>query len=268
MQAESGFLLQPRYGLRKLPPLKMRAASTTKKTNPAKAQAKNSAGDKTAAKAHRKSNPPDVAAILAILATTYGDATCALTHRDPFQLAVATILSAQCTDQRVNMVTPALFARYPTPAALAAADPAEVATIIRSTGVFNNKTKSLIGFAQAIVGTHGGQVPQSMEALRPLPGIGRKTANVVLGTGFRIAVGVVVDTHVKRIAHRLGLTNEEAPEKVEQDLIRLLPQSAWIDFSHQIIWHGRRICQARKPQCEICPLAPHCRFFQTGMANA
>ncbi|MGH7143591.1 MAG: endonuclease III [Planctomycetota bacterium] len=204
---------------------------------------------------------PDLPRLLAALATAYPQALCALTHRNAFELAVATILSAQCTDARVNMVTPALFRAYPDAAALAQADPAAVADLIRSTGFFNNKTKSLIGFAQALVRDHGGAVPQSMEALQPLPGIGRKTANVILGTSFGIAAGVVVDTHVKRISHRLGLTDETDPEKIERDLMALLPQDIWIDFSHRLIWHGRKICDARKPRCGDCTLRTQCRYF-------
>lgn len=211
---------------------------------------------------------PDLPKLLAALKTAYPEALCALQHTSPFQLAVATILSAQCTDARVNLVTPALFKRFPDPAALAAADPAEVAALIRSTGFFNNKTKSLIGFAQALMRDHNGAVPNTMAALNPLPGIGRKTANVVLGTAFSIASGVVVDTHVKRISHRLGLTDETDPEKIERDLTKILPQSEWIGFSHRLILHGRAVCDARKPRCTDCPLQSLCRYYRIAQSPA
>ncbi|HTL53775.1 MAG TPA: endonuclease III [Planctomycetota bacterium] len=204
---------------------------------------------------------PDVPALLAALKAAYPDPQCALTHANPFQLAVATILSAQCTDARVNMVTPALFKRFPDAAALAAADPEEVSGLIRSTGFYNNKTKSLIGFAKAVMEKFGGEVPRTMEQLNPLPGIGRKTANVILGTSFGIAAGVVVDTHVRRISGLLGLTEQTDPEKIEKELTALLPQEEWIAFSHRLILHGRAICIARRPQCEQCPLQKQCRYF-------
>lgn len=196
--------------------------------------------------------------IIKVLYTTYAEATCALTHRDPFQLAIATILSAQCTDERVNMVTPALFRKYKTPAALAGAGPDELIEIIRSTGFYKNKAKSILGFAKAVAGEHGGKIPQDMEILTKLPGIGRKTANVILGTGFGIASGVVVDTHVSRLSQRMGLTAQKDAVKIEQDLMRIIPKKDWINFSHAMIWHGRRICAARKPKCTECPLKTIC----------
>lgn len=192
------------------------------------------------------------------LGRQYGDATCALHHNSPLQLLLATILSAQCTDERVNQVTPALFARFPTAAALAASAPGEVEAIIRPTGFFNAKAKNLRGCCQALVDRHGGEVPRTMEELLLLPGVARKTANVVLGTAFHLATGVVVDTHVLRITRLLGLTRQSAPEKVERDLVALLPESEWIDFSHRLIWHGRKVCIARRPQCHACTLAPLC----------
>jgi endonuclease-3 len=196
--------------------------------------------------------------LLGALRRTYPDATCALRHESALQLLVATILSAQCTDARVNLVTPALFAKYRTAADYANADPAVFENEIRSTGFFRAKTKSILGAAKLLVEKHGGEVPDSMEALLELPGVARKTANVVLGTWFRKATGVVVDTHVDRVSHRLKLTKQSAPEKIEKDLMRLVPESEWIDFSHRVIWHGRRICAARSPKCGICPLGDWC----------
>lgn len=197
-------------------------------------------------------------AILGKLAAAYPDARCALDHRTPFELLVATILSAQCTDVRVNMVTPALFAKFPTARDLAGADVETVETMIRSTGFFRNKTKSLLGMANALVERHGGQVPADMEALRILPGVGRKTANVVLGNAFGINVGVVVDTHVTRLSRLLGLTKHTDPEKIERDLIGLVPREDWTMVSHWLIHHGRQVCIARRPQCDRCVLATLC----------
>jgi endonuclease III len=188
----------------------------------------------------------------------YPDPQCALTHDSPLQLLVATILSAQCTDVRVNMVTPALFARFPDAAALAEAPLAEIEKLIQSTGFFRNKAKNIKAACQAIVEQHGGEIPRELDALVQLPGVGRKTANVVLGSGFGIPSGVVVDTHVGRLSLRLGLTKQRDPDKVEQELMKLIPQDHWIDFSHELILHGRAICDARKPKCEACPLLPHC----------
>jgi endonuclease-3 len=189
---------------------------------------------------------------------TYPGATCALNHGNAFELAVATILSAQCTDERVNIVTRNLFKKYPTPRAFADAEPAKLELDIRPTGFYRNKARSIQGFAKAIVEQFGGDVPKDMEALVKLPGIGRKTANVILGTAYGLASGVVVDTHVSRLAQRMGLTKEEDPEKIEQDLMRLLPAEDWIAFGHAMIWHGRKICNARKPKCSDCPLEKEC----------
>lgn len=196
--------------------------------------------------------------LLPLLAKAYPDALCALQHQSPFQLLVATILSAQCTDERVNIVTPELFRRYPGPRELAAAKLADVEEIIRSTGFFHAKATNLIGMAKALMERHGGEIPRDLESLIQLPGVGRKTANVVLGTAFGIATGVVVDTHVKRIVQLLGLTRASQPEKIEQDLMQLLPRKEWVNFSHRLIHHGRRICIARRPRCPECPLLPAC----------
>lgn len=192
------------------------------------------------------------------LAKTYADAECALKHDNPFQLLAATILSAQCTDERVNMVTPALFAKYPTPAALAASKQEDVEKIIQSTGFFRAKATNLRGMAQALVDQFGGELPRTLEEMTSLPGVGRKTANVVLGTAFGLPTGVVVDTHVKRLTRLLGLTKNLDPVKIEHDLAALLPKSEWINFSHRLIHHGRRICNARKPNCAECPLLEFC----------
>jgi endonuclease III len=199
-----------------------------------------------------------VAVILEKLDEMYPNATCALTHRNPWELLVATILSAQCTDKRVNEVTPGLFAKYPTPQDFAAARQEVLADDIRSTGFFNNKAKSLIGAARKIVSEFGGKVPRTLEELITVPGAARKTANVVLGTAYGIAVGVVVDTHVQRVSRRLGLTKQTDPVKIEQDLMKIIPQNRWILFSHQIIHHGRALCIARKPRCAECKLNPVC----------
>jgi endonuclease-3 len=188
----------------------------------------------------------------------YPGATCALTHRDPWELLVATILSAQCTDKRVNLVTPGLFAKYPTPADFAAVRPEALAQDIRSTGFFNNKAKSIVGAARRVVSAFGGQVPKTMEELLTIPGAARKTANVVLGTAYGIAAGVVVDTHVSRIAQRLDLTRNADPVKAEQDLMKIIPQDHWISFAHQIILHGRALCVARNPRCKECGLNDLC----------
>jgi endonuclease-3 len=196
--------------------------------------------------------------ILAALDKLYPSAICALHHGNAWELLAATILSAQCTDERVNKVTPGLFKKYPSVAAMAAASQEELAQDIRSTGFFNNKAKSLISAAKKLMADHNGEVPRSMEELLKVPGAARKTANVVLGVAFGIASGVVVDTHVQRITHRLDLTKNEDPVKIEQDLIKLLPQNHWIQFSHQVIHFGRGICVARKPKCGECPLDPLC----------
>jgi endonuclease III len=199
-----------------------------------------------------------VKAIDDALADAYPDASTALEWRSPFELLVATILSAQCTDARVNMVTPALFARYPEPASLAGAAPPELEAMIRSTGFFRSKAAALIGMARGLRERHDGQVPTDMEALTRLPGVGRKTANVVLGTAFGIAVGIVVDTHVKRVSARLGLTTRSDPERVESDLMELLPKERWIGFAHRVILHGRAVCTARRPACPECPVNRLC----------
>ena len=196
--------------------------------------------------------------ILRILDEMYPGATCALHHHNPWELLVATILSAQCTDKRVNEVTPGLFQKYPTPEDFAAVRPEVLANDIRSTGFFNNKAKSIVGAAKKIVSQFGGQVPRKMEELLTVPGAARKTANVVLGTAYGIAVGVVVDTHVQRIAARLDLTKHTEPVKIEQDLMKTIPQEKWILFSHQIILHGRALCVARNPKCLECGLKTVC----------
>lgn len=196
--------------------------------------------------------------VLARLKAEYPTAHCELEHRTPYQLLVATILSAQCTDARVNLVTPAFFARYPTPRELASAERAEVEDMIRSTGFFRNKTKSLIGMARALVEDHGALVPADMEALRELPGVGRKTANVVLGNAFGINEGIAVDTHVTRLARLLGLTRQRDPLKIERDLMALIPDPDWTLVSHLLIWHGRRVCIARRPKCPQCVVAGLC----------
>ena len=206
----------------------------------------------------RGQDPARVRAIVKRLERAYPDAQCALRHSNPFQLLVATILSAQCTDERVNQVTPGLFQNYPTPQDFAALRQEVLEEEIRSTGFFRNKSKSIIGAARKIVQDFGGRVPDTMEELLTLPGVARKTANVVLGTAYGKASGVVVDTHVQRIAHRLDLSREKTPEKIEQDLLRIIPQNQWINFAHQLIFHGRRCCSARKPNCPACPLEDLC----------
>ena len=202
--------------------------------------------------------PDRIAAILAALDEAYPRAECALTHRSPWELLVATILSAQCTDVRVNLVTPELFRRFPTPQKMAKATLPQLEDLIRTTGFFRNKAKSIQGAARKIVADFNGELPQSLAELITIPGAARKTANVVLGVAFNKAEGVVVDTHVLRITRRLGLTKAETPEKIEQELMRILPQSRWISFSHQIIHHGRAVCQARKPKCGQCNLEQLC----------
>jgi endonuclease-3 len=198
------------------------------------------------------------AEILRRLKREYPGARCALEHADAYQLLVATILSAQCTDARVNLVTPAFFARYPSPEALARADQSEVEEMIRPTGFFRNKTRSLIGMAQALVADHRGEVPRTMEQLRVLPGVGRKTANVILGNAFGINEGVTVDTHVTRLTRLLGLTRHSDPVKIEQDLMLLFPRADWALLSHLLIFHGRQVCIARRPRCPACVLADLC----------
>jgi endonuclease III len=198
------------------------------------------------------------AAVARRLAKCYPQAHCSLDFASPFQLLIATILSAQCTDKRVNVVTGGLFDRWPTAAALAAASQAEVEAVIRSTGFFRAKAKNIRGCCEALVERHGGEVPRVLEELVRLPGVGRKTANVVLGSGFGLPSGVVVDTHVGRISRRLGLTRHADAVKAERDLIAVIPKSHWIVFSHRLIEHGRTVCTARRPRCEDCPLADLC----------
>ena len=202
--------------------------------------------------------PDRIAAILKGLDEAYPDVECALTHRSPWELLVATILSAQCTDVRVNMVTPALFKRFPTPQAMAKAKIEELEDLIRTTGFYHNKAKSILGAARRISEDFGGKVPQTLDELITIPGAARKTANVVLGVCFGKAEGVVVDTHVFRITHRLSLAQGDTPQKVEQELMKILPHSRWISFSHQIIHHGRQVCDARKPKCDRCNLETLC----------
>ncbi len=196
--------------------------------------------------------------ILRLLHIAYPDVECALNHRNAFELLVATILSAQCTDKRVNLVTPALFERFPTPKAMAEAEIAEIEELIRSTGFYHNKAKNIQGAAQRLVTAYDGEVPATMDDLLTLAGVARKTANVVLGVFYKIAVGVVVDTHVKRLSNRLGLTNQSTPEKIELDLQALAPQEEWINLSHLLIFHGRQVCDAKKPLCTVCCLNHLC----------
>jgi endonuclease III len=199
-----------------------------------------------------------VSAILAKLDEAYPAVTCALTHENPFQLLISTILSAQCTDERVNQVTATLYQKYKTPQDFAYANPKGLEQDIRPTGFFRNKTKSIMGASKKIVEEFHGEVPRTMEELLTLPGVARKTGNVVLGTAFGIAAGIVVDTHVQRLSGRLDLTQNTDPKKIEQDLMQVIPREKWILFSHQLIWHGRRVCQARKPKCLECNLKTLC----------
>ena len=233
-------------------------------TAPAKkAGARAKAAGNRSPKAARKEpaleiDPKRIQELLRRLAAAYPNAECALHHRSPWELLVATILSAQCTDARVNMVTPELFRKFPTPQAFAEASLPAIEEEIRSTGFYHNKAKSISGAAKAIVSQYRGRVPETMAELLPLPGVARKTANVVLGVAFGKAEGVVVDTHVLRLSHRLGLTRAEDPKKVEEDLMRVIPLDRWIAFSHEMIHHGRQICVARKPRCIDCPLETLC----------
>ena len=202
--------------------------------------------------------PERVAAILDGLRKAYPDAVCALNHKNAWELTVATVLSAQCTDVRVNLVTPSLFQTFPTPKAMAAASLPELEELIRTTGFFRNKAKSIQGAGRVVTGEFGGKVPETMDEMLRIPGVARKTANVVLGSWYGIAVGVVVDTHVLRLSRRLELTKETTPEKVERDLMKIIPQKDWIDLSHEMIFHGRQICIARKPRCADCTLEKTC----------
>ncbi len=228
-----------------------------------KAASKSAATKKAAAKKPAKPRrnplaPERISALLQRLAQAYPNAECALHHRNPWELLVATILSAQCTDARVNMVTPGLFKKFPTPTDFAHAPLVEIEEEIRSTGFYHNKAKSLNGAARKLVSEYGGKVPQTMDELLSLPGVARKTANVVLGVAFGKAVGVVVDTHVLRLSRRLELTKETQPVLVEKDLMKVIPQEHWIAFSHELIHHGRQVCIARKPRCPDCTLETLC----------
>jgi endonuclease-3 len=220
---------------------------------------KSPTGRKPARRTRRFAAPAERAPeIYRRLFAEYPDATCALDHRNPYELLVATILSAQCTDKRVNMVTPALFAKYPDAEALAAANPEELQEMIKSTGFFRNKTKSLLGMSRAVSEVHGGEVPPTMDALVKLPGVGRKTANVILGNAFDLNEGVVVDTHVTRLSQRLALSRAGDPAKIEQDLMALFPRDQWTLLAHLLISHGRAICDARRPLCEKCVVNDLC----------
>jgi endonuclease-3 len=233
------------------------AKSTAKKASAAKKQAV-ARELPTRPAARRDLAPERIKAILDILRDTYPNAECALVHGSPWQLLVATILSAQCTDARVNMVTPKLFAEFPTPQSMANASLESIEEIIRTTGFYHNKAKSIQGAGRVISEKFGGQVPQTMEELLTVPGAARKTANVVLGVAYGKAEGVVVDTHVFRLARRLGLTRSETAQAVEQDLMKVIPRDRWIQLSHELIYHGRQICDARKPKCAACPLETLC----------
>ena len=202
--------------------------------------------------------PDYVTEVIARLRAAHPDAHCALDYETPLQLLAAVILSAQCTDERVNLTTPALFARYPTAEALAAADPAELEAIVRPTGFYRNKARFLRQAAARLLAEYNGEVPPEMDALLSLPGVARKTANVVRGEIYGLADGITVDTHVKRLSARLGLTAESDPVKVERDLMALIPRQSWIEIAHLLIWHGRRVCTARKPNCPACPLNDIC----------
>jgi endonuclease-3 len=235
-----------------------KAKTKKKKTATPKKGAKPTKATKVPKTAGTGTDPKRVAAILTKLDEAYPAATCELKHENAFQLLISTILSAQCTDVRVNEVTQTLYKKYTTPEAFAYANPAELQQEIRPTGFFRNKTKSIMGASKAVVEKFGGQVPRTMDEILTLPGVARKTANVVLGTAYGIAVGVVVDTHVMRLSRRLDLSKNEDPKKIEQDLMRVIPQEKWIQFSHQLIWHGRRVCSARKPRCVDCNLESIC----------
>ena len=241
------------------PKSKKKPAVKKKQSSPKSKQTK-SAKTARASKPARAAgtDPKRVASILAKLDEAYGNATCELKHENAFQLLISTILSAQCTDVRVNQVAETLYKKYPNAKAFAYATPSELEQDIRPTGFFRNKTKSVMGASKAILEKFDGQVPRTMEEILTLPGVARKTGNVVLGTAFGIASGVVVDTHVLRLSKRLDLSRNEDPKKVEQDLMAILPREKWIQFSHQLIWHGRRVCNARKPKCIECNMESLC----------
>jgi endonuclease-3 len=243
-------------------PIKKRSATSPQRSDKRAHGARQSASKKKLGnrklEGGNSADPKRVAEIIKRLEATYGGATCALHHKNAWELLVATILSAQCTDVRVNMTTPELFRQYPDAAHLATAKPEEIEPMIKSTGFFRNKSKSIVGAAKAVTEQFGGEVPNDMEQLLSLPGVARKTANVVLGTWFKRNEGVVVDTHVYRISRRLELTKADNPKDIEQDLMRAIPREKWTDFSHQVIWHGRALCIARKPKCAECPLENIC----------
>jgi len=233
-------------------------ASAAAPTGRKSAAAKSAPTSARKLKGYNATAPERVTEILNRLDQLYPDVTCALTHASAWELVVATILSAQSTDVNVNRVTPELFRKYPTVEAFAALSPEQLEPDVRSTGFFRNKSKSVVGAAKKIVADFGGQVPDEMDKLLTLPGVARKTANVVLGSWFKKAEGVVVDTHVHRISRRLELTTQDDPQKIEQDLMKIIPREKWILFSHQIIWHGRKLCIARKPKCADCALENLC----------
>ncbi|MGI8772644.1 MAG: endonuclease III [Acidobacteriaceae bacterium] len=237
------------------PAKKLPSGQSAKKTTAKKAAAKKPPIRK---KSRVDARPERIRAILAGLGAAYPNPTCALHHTNAWELTVATILSAQCTDARVNMVTPVLFREFPTPQAMAEASLPAIEEIIRPTGFFRNKSKSIVGAAKRLVSEFGGKVPRTMDELLTLPGVARKTANVVLGVAYGIAVGIVVDTHVLRLSRRLQLTLNTDPRKVEQDLVKIIPQDHWIDFSHELILHGRQVCIARKPRCPDCAIEKQC----------
>ena len=241
-------------------PKSKKKTGATKKSASPRSKQKKSAKAAKAAKPGRAAGvePKRVATILAKLDEAYGNATCELKHENAFQLLISTILSAQCTDVRVNQVAETLYRKYPDAKAFAYATSSELEQDIRPTGFFRNKTKSVMGASKAIIEKFGGQVPRTMEEILTLPGVARKTGNVVLGTAYGIASGVVVDTHVLRLSKRLDLSRNEDPKKVEQDLMAILPLEKWIHFSHQLIWHGRRVCNARKPKCIECNMESLC----------
>jgi endonuclease-3 len=244
-----------------------KAVKKTRRSRPAVSAArKTSKASKTRAAVRSRFRPTPALAtrILDILEGLHPEARCALDYRTPFELSVATILSAQCTDERVNQVTPVLFDRFPTAQALAAADPAEVEAIIRSTGFFRSKARNIIGFAQGLVNEHGGEIPRQVEVMRRLPGVGRKTANVVLGHAYGVNEGIAVDTHVLRVSNRLGLARGDDPLKVEEQLMALVPRERWTRTTDLVIFHGRKVCDARRPRCGECALFPLCRFPEKG----
>lgn len=250
--------LQDKVRVRAVAPARPRQGKGSAASKGSRPAAKKPGSSAAKTKSYNPLAPARVAEILKRLDQTYPEVTCALSHASAWELLVATILSAQSTDVNVNRVTPELFRKYPTVGAFAALTPEQLEPDVRSTGFFRNKSKSVVGAAKKLVSDFGGQVPDDMDQLLTLPGVARKTANVVLGSWFKKAVGVVVDTHVHRISRRLEFTRQDDPPKIEQDLIKVIPQEKWILFSHQIIWHGRTLCYARKPKCAECPLETLC----------